>query len=192
MMLFVFSTVNAATNELSKVSFTYENEVRAESQSLFYNHNDIQLKYYVDRYFDVFTDYRLIFQDKGHGFKSQNMFLEGFTLKYPEQPWGKVSLRNRIEIGLNPEPTPTSLMWNEFPKYNTPWKWTKYEINPFVAYEMFFDIRRDMNFTKNRIYVGVEWKITPKIYGSTYYYYETLIGKSSHSDVLVTQIRFRF
>lgn len=186
---YIFGVINP-----QKVAITYENEFRLKNQSspFYYDHNDIQIKYLVSRYFDIFTDYRLIMQDKGTGFKDQSMFLEGFDLKYPEQSWGKINLRNRIEIGLNQSPAPTSLMWNEFPKYNTPWKWTKYEINPFVADEMFFDTRDYMNFVKNRAYVGVDWKISKNIVGGTYYYYETLKGSSTHSDVIVTQIKFKF
>ena len=81
-MLFVVGVVNAATNKVSKISFTYENEVQVKSQSspFYYDHNDIQAKYLINKYLDVFTDYRLILQDKGNGFKSQSMFIEGFKV----------------------------------------------------------------------------------------------------------------
>jgi len=147
----------------------------------------------INKYVDVFTDYRLILQDKGKGFKDQSMLLEGFNLKYPEQKWGKINLRNRLEIGLNNDPTPTTYQINEFPKYNTPWKFTKFKINPFVADESFYDAQHNFSFIKNRIYGGVDWTITPKIKGATYYYKEDVRSNPwVHSDVFVTQIKFEF
>lgn len=190
LLLLGISKLSGITNDFV---FTYENEFRLHdttTPALYYDHNDIQIKYLVNPYFDLFSDYRLIFQNKGNGFSEQNMFLEGFNLKYPAQKWGKMNLRSRLEIGLNQDPVPTSWLWNEFPKYNTPWKWTKYEINPFIADEMFFDVTHDMNLVKNRIYGGVDWKLTSKIKGGTYFYRESKQGKWSNS--FVTQIKFEF
>jgi hypothetical protein len=179
-----------------KVVFTYENEFRVKNQAnpLYYDHNDFQIKYLlIDKYADVFTDYRLILQDKGKGFKDQSMFIEGFNLKYPEGKWGKINLRNRLEIGLNTSPTPTTWQLNEFPKYNSPWKFTKFKINPFIADESFWDAEHSFAFVKNRVYAGIDWIITPKIKGGTWYYYESVKNNPwVHSDVFVTQIRFEF
>lgn len=195
-------SAGAQTNDvfksfMDKTVFTFEEEFRLKDANygpLFYEHSDIQIKYkLVDPYLDVFSDYRLIFQNKGKGWNTQSMFLEGFNLKYPEGKWGKINLRNRIEIGLNDHVDDTYQL-NIFPKYNTPWKWTKFKINPFVANEMFFDTVHSMDFIKDRIYAGVDWQITPKIKGSTYYYKEENKAGSSwvQSDVAVTQIKFEF
>jgi len=185
------------TFDLSNFVFTVENEFRAKDTgtSFFYEHNDIQAKYLlIDKYFDIFTDYRLIFKNsaEGNNWKNQSMFLEGFNIKYPEQTWGKINLRQRLEIGLNHAPTKDTYQWNVFPKYNTPWKLTKYEINPFVADESFFDTQQSMGFVKNRVYAGIDYKFTPKIKGGTWYYYETAAHSSSTANVLVTQIKFEF
>ena len=117
-IIFYLMTVNscfATTNFI----FTYENEFRLKNQNnpLYYDHNDIQIKYLISPYVDIFSDYRLIFQNKGTGWTDQNMLLEGFNLKLPKQQWGKLNLRNRLEIGFNPSPTPTTWQLNEFPKY---------------------------------------------------------------------------
>jgi len=179
-----------------KSVFTLEEEFRAKNQAtpLFYEHTDIQYKYLLNQNVDVFTDYRFILQNKGKGFNDQNMFIEGFNLKYPESTnWGKINLRTRIEIGLNTSPTASTYQLNVFPKYNTPWKWTRFKINPFIADESFYDTIHSMGFVKNRIYAGVDWQITPKIKGSTYYYKEDSKSNPwSHADVAVTQIKFEF
>jgi hypothetical protein len=181
--------------------FTFEEEFRSRDDNtihgLFYEHSDIQAKYLINKYVDVFTDYRLILQDKGTGFKNQSMFIEGFNLKYPESTnWGKINLRTRLEIGLNPAGTDDTYQLNIFPKYNTPWKWTKFKINPFVANELFLDTVHDFNFVKNRIYAGFDYTITPKIKGGVWYYREAGDPGSNkpwtHADVAVAQIRYEF
>ena len=197
-------TTRASTNETfhsfwDKTTFTFEEEFRLKDASygpLFYEHSDIQIKYkLVDKYLDVFSDYRLIFQNKGKGWNTQSMFLEGFNLKYPESTnWGKINLRTRLEIGLNDAPAANTYQLNVFPKYNTPWKWTKFAINPFVANEFFFDTEHSMEFIKDRIYAGVDWKINKWIKGSTYYYKEEAKSGTSwvQADVAVAQIKFEF
>lgn len=190
-----------------KIVITYENELRAKDQNnntpLFYDHNDIQFKYLLAEHFDIWVDYRLILQNKGTGFKDQSMILPGFNLKNPEQWWGKINLRVREEIGFNSLPglgakttenQRNTWQLNLFPKYDAPWKWTKFKFQPFVADESFWDTADAMAFVRNRVYAGFDWEITPKIKGGTWYYRETqnsLYG-STHSDVGVMQIRFEF
>lgn len=175
---------------------TLEEEFRLKDQPkdpFFYEHTDIQYKLLINKYFDVFTDYRLILSGKNGSFDSQNMFIEGFNIKYPEQKWGKINLRTRVEIALNSYPKADTYYLNVFPKYNTPWKWTKFKINPFVADESFYDTLNSGCFVKNRIYAGFDWAINKNIKGSTYYYHEnTRNNPWTHTDVAVTQIKFEF
>lgn len=193
-----FAQTNTTKNSfLDKSVITLEEEFRAKNANgygpMFYEHTDIQYKYLLSKYVDVFTDYRLIFQNKGKGWNDQSMFLEGFNLKYPESTnWGKINLRTRLEIGLNNAATPNTYQLNVFPKYNTPWKWTRFKINPFVANEMFFDTKQSMDFVKDRVYAGLDWQINKKIKGSTYYYREESRSNSSWvpADVAVMQIKF--
>lgn len=203
MVLSLTSTVKANTNDIfgvldsHKFVFTFEEEFRLKDTSsdspVFYEHSDIQAKYLINKYVDVFTDYRLVFQNKGKGWNDQSMFLEGFNLKLPESTnWGRVNLRTRLEIGLNSSPTPTTYTLNVFPKYNSPWRWTKFQINPFVADELFFDCERSLEFNKNRGYVGVDWKINNRIKASTYYYHENSYVGGKPADVAVQQIKFEF
>jgi hypothetical protein len=202
------STVNAATNDIlgiadsSKFVFQYENEFRGKdrdnSSPLFYDHNDFQVKYLFNQYFDVHTDYRLVFQDKSTGakdtgFKDTSVFLEGFDLKLPESPkWGKITMNDRIEISLNGGSSPNTYYLRNFPKYDFPLKLTRYQFQPFVANESFWDVEHNMQFVKNRIYAGIDWQITPKIQGGTWYYYETYNGTATHANVGVMAIRFLF
>ena len=186
---------------------TLEEEFRGKDTDshLFYQHTDIQYKFLAFNNLDFFTDYRFILKNSSGAngkWADQSMFLEGFNLKLPESSrWGKINLRVREEIGLQ-TPTSTgvtaanSTTWqlNLFPKYDLPFKWTKYEIQPFVADESFWDTEHGMSYVRNRIYAGLDFKISPKILGGVWYYREnqnTLYG-AKNSDVAVAQIRFIF
>ena len=181
----------------SKVVFDFSDEVRIKDhQGLYYNHDDIQIKYLVCPNFDVFADYRLIFQNDNNGknFVQHSMFLPGFDLKAPEGKYGAVSLRTRLEDETQPGKRNTYQL-NVFPKYNTPWKFTRYHINPFIADESFYDCNADLGFLKNRVYAGVDYQITPKVKFSSYFYHEaseSAQGTWSHANCFVTQFHFLF
>lgn len=194
----VSSTAKASTNDflgfidLKKFKFSLQEEFRFKEtgDAFFYQFTDFQAKYDFNKYFDLFVDYRLIFKQKSGNWDQYNVIMPGFTLKYPEQKWGKVEVRTRGEAGLDYSPVQWAL--NVQPKYNTPWKWTKFDINPFVADEMFFDVRNNMDFTVNRIRIGVDLKLANKIKSQLGYYYETYGNKSGHSDVLSFSVKFDF
>lgn len=185
---------------------TLEEEFRGKDVQthMFYEHTDIQYKFLAFKHLDFFTDYRFILKDSSgvNGkWSDQSMLLEGINLKVPESStWGKLNLRLREEIGFNPpvaHPTvaqQTTWQFNVFPKYDLPFKFTKYQIQPFVADESFWDTANGMGYVRNRIYAGLDWQITPKIKGGTWYYREDQHGLygGRKADVAVVQIRFEF
>lgn len=185
---------NTNSTFLDHTSVTLEEEFRFKEGDFYYEHTDISGKYKFNDHVDVFGGYRLILQDKGLGFKDQSMFIPGFNLKTSDSKYGKLTLRSRVEIGLNTSPTPTSYQLTEYLKYNTPWKLTKFKINPFIGDETFFDCSHQMDFNKNRAYAGLDYQFTKKIKGSTYYFRESNKKNNNWTDsnVVVTQVKFEF
>jgi hypothetical protein len=191
LLLLVAVNANAWTN----FTFTVEDEIRVKTEGgFYYNHTDLKLAYSMTPWMDVFGGYRLVFQDPGDGFDNWNKFLPGVTLKTPEGSWGKLSLRSQFEFGLAPKDIDNTYELSEKLKYNTPWKWTKLEINPFVADEVFFDADRGMDFDKNRAFGGFDYKITQHLKGSVFYFYESAKGGGKWDDahVIGTSLRFEF
>ena len=174
---------------LDNLGFSLQEEFRFKDtgDSWYYQHSDFQIKYKVSKYVDVFTDYRLIFQNKG-GWDAYNVVMPGFTLKYPTDKWGKFEVRTRGQAALDASPVLWSL--NIQPKYNFPWKWTKYEFNPYIADEIQWILDDNIDYKTNRVRVGIGWKFTKGVKGSLGYYYET--SNKGHANVVNTSIKFEF
>lgn len=194
-ILFGCVSTQASTNDflsLDRVGISLKEEFRFRDtgQSFFYQFTELGISYEINNYLDVFTKYRLIFKEKNGLFDDSNVLLPGINLKYPAQKWGKVSMEVRGEAGLDFNPIPWVL--NVHPKYNTPWKWTKFEFNPYVSDEMFFDASHDLDYLSNRVRVGMDYKFTKGIKGSTGYYYEANEEKGTHANVVNTSIKFEF
>jgi len=169
-----------------------------QAAMLNYEHTDLQYKYLANSYFDVFGSYRLIFKESANTWQNYNMFVPGFDLKLPTQSWGTLNLRTKVEITPANQHgnIPATYMQAEWLKYNTPWKFTKYEINPFVGDEPFFNAADRYDFVRNRVTVGMDFKITPSIRGTLMYWYQTDKNIKSQtwtgSDYIVAQLKFLF
>lgn len=193
-MLLALTTV-AASAWPTNLTFSVEDEVRVKTDGgFYYNHTDLKLAYSLTPWIDLFGGYRLVFEDQGTGFDNWNKFIPGITFKTPESKWGQFSLRSQFEAGLAPSGVDNTYELSEKVKYNTPWKWTKLEINPFIADEMFLDADRGMDFDQNRAFGGFEYKITKNLKGSVFYFYESAKngGKWDDAHVFGTSLRFEF
>ena len=187
--------VNASTNDflsLDRVGFSLQEEFRFKDTgtAFFYQFTQFQVTYEINKYVDLFANYRLIYKEKDGSWDNFNVVMPGISLKYPAQKWGKVGMSIRGEAGLDFSPVPWAL--NVHPKYSTPWKWTKFQFNPYVSDEIFFNASDDLSYVANRIRVGVDYKFTKNIKGSTGYYYEVNDVKGTRSNVVNTSIKFEF
>jgi hypothetical protein len=199
-----FPTVNSPTlsNALQSTTFTVEEEFRqnCDLDKFFYEHTDFQVKYTLVNWADVFVSYRLIFQDKGSGWQRGDMVIPGFNLRLPSKylpsKFGGLSLRSREEILLETAGNKPSYQLTEFLKYNTPWKFTRFQINPFVGTEGFFDCNKDMTFDRYRLYTGVDYVINKNVKGSLFYYSQDDKPSSSwdwkQANIFVAQVKFSF
>ena len=186
----------------SKSQFQVEEEFHyyagPQATMLNYEHTDLQYKYLANSYFDVFGSYRLIFKESANTWQNYNMFVPGFDLKLPIQLWGTLNLRTKVEITPANQHgnTPATYMQAEWLKYNTPWKFTKYEINPLVGDEPFFNTADGYDFVRNRVTAGVDFKINQNIKGTLMYWYQndknTKIQTWIGSDYIDFQLKFLF
>ena len=186
---------NASTNDFFSlvrvgVSFQEEFRFRDEGNAFFYQYTQFQVKYEINDYVDLFFNYRLIYKENDESWDNANVIMPGVSLKYPAQKWGKVGMSIRGEAGVDISPVPWVL--NIHPKYSTPWKWTKLQFTPYVSDEIFFNASDNFSYVANRIRVGIDYKFTKNIKGSTGYYYEVNDVKGTHSNVLNTSITFGF
>jgi hypothetical protein len=195
------STTNwVAANLLKHTTFTLEEEFRQSGDRArsFYEHTDFQVKYAVNGWLDAFGSYRLIYQDKGHGYHTASMFVPGFMLKAPTTllpaKYGALSLRSRVELTLQDSQNKASYQDTEFLKYSLPWKWSRWQIQPFVGEELFFDCAKDLDFNRNRFYAGVDFVLSSRVKGSLFWYDQQDKGKRAWTsdNIIVAQVKFVF
>jgi hypothetical protein len=64
-----------------------------------------------------------------------------------------------------------------------PWKWSKADIQPWVAWEVYYEDTSKLStrerLNRHRAYVGISAKLTKNVRVGTYYYYEQVL-KSGH------------
>ncbi|MEI6421701.1 MAG: DUF2490 domain-containing protein [Lentisphaerota bacterium] len=208
LVAFLSASVSAQTTNITWEAFRAKSQFQLEEEFHFYTgpnkpykldyeHTDIQYKYLANSYFDVFGSYRFIIKNTGGEWNDYNMFVSGFDIKLPTQPWGTVNLRTKVEI--TPEQhSMTKSTYNQYEwiKYNLPWKFTKYEINPFIGDEPSFSIQHNWDFIRNRVTAGVDFKVIKNVRGTLMYWYQTDKNTKSQtwtgSDYIVLQLKFIF
>ena len=69
----------------------------------------------------------------------------------------------------------------------------KFEIQPYVADEVFYDLDKDI-LNRNRLYGGFGFKIADNLKGEIFYLWEATksSGKYSDTNVLGTKVKFYF
>jgi len=139
----------------------------------YYEHTD--LSFFAKDYKNVkaFTGYRFIVEDK-NDWKSYSRFHAGANVKL-EKKWGKIVFRNRYEFTPGHElgnlRADNNSRFRERVKYYLPLKYTKYEIQPNISDEFFFDINKGFGYTRNRFAIGLGAKIG-KFKPELYYFQE--------------------
>lgn len=155
------------------IAYQLEEEVRVKGEAgLYYEHTQLTATLKYNKYLQPFIGYKLEFEDKLNTsmWSSKQQALLGNTVNiFNEKKYGKLDFRTQFEyafIGTGGNDFRT----RERLKYNTPWKFTKLEINPFIYDEVFFDLYHGHGFNNNRAGAGVDFKIYKNLNGSLFYY----------------------
>lgn len=82
---------------------------------------------------------------------------EGFAL----------DIRNLLEFRIK-QNTEDTLRYRNMVTLTAPWKWTRLEIQPYAANEVFFESNRN-GLVEDRAYAGVKYHLWKQLYGSLFY-----------------------
>jgi hypothetical protein len=172
----------------------FEEELRwgNDLKDFYYEHSEATLAYKgVAKWLTLGTGYRLTYEERGRDFFYANIPFEYATVKWDVKGW-TLSDRSRIEYLGREEQA------NDFWRYRNkvtiaaPWKFTKYEIRPYVAEEIFFHCE-DVDITKNRVFGGVTFNIIEHVGGELYYLWEaTDQGKWFDDHIMGSKLKFSF
>ena len=159
----------------------------------YYQHSDVGFSYSgLADWLDVGIHYRAVLEEKSDDWTWENRPHINATLKTKIHEL-KVSNRSRLEFRIFREKEDKARYRNKT-TIKFPVKWTKYQWQPYVADEIFYDFE-NVRVTRNRLYAGVGGKLTKEISGGFYYVLQSNRSSSggwTDTNVLGTKLKLSF
>jgi hypothetical protein len=161
--------VDVKVNE--KLKITAEEELRfgGNVSELFYTHTDGGLHLNVTDGLVFGVNYRLIYAKSERKWKEENRPHFNVTLKGKLKDF-KLSNRSRLELRIKDDSD--TWRYRNKTKVTFPVKWTKFEIQPYIADEVFIDFHGDC-LNQNRLYAGFGAKLFKHLKTDIYYVWQT-------------------
>jgi len=167
-----------------------------EHAGMTYEDTHIGTSWLACKYFLMGADYLQVRQTRQKGKKDiwywealPRIFL---TPQITLKGW-KIEGRNMLEFRFKEE-TRDSLRYRQQVALTAPWKWTRFEIQPYAFDELFFETHRD-GLTENRLFSGFKVHFWKPLYGTIGYMRQS--SKSSAGDwrdsnIFVTTVKAAF
>lgn len=175
----------------SKIALEEEFRWGDNANDFYYHHYDAAIIYGVNKYFDVGLGYRQVYEKKSGDFKEENQPNLNAAVKWEFLGY-KLEDRSRLEYRHFDYQTDSWQYRNKF-TMKLPWKFTRIEIQPYLADEVFLNFDGTA-FTKNRFFSGLGLNLTKNLKAEIYYLLQS--SKSAHkwtdANVLGTKIKLLF
>ncbi|MDD4939552.1 MAG: DUF2490 domain-containing protein [Candidatus Omnitrophica bacterium] len=178
-------------NKGSKITLEEEFRWADDAGEFFYHHYDAGFVYSINKHLDLGANYRQVYEKKKGDFREENRPHLNAALKYDVYGF-KIDDRNRIEYRHFEYQADAWRYRNKF-TIKFPWKFTKLQIQPYLADEIFLDLQNKA-FSRNRFYSGVGVNVTKNIKGEVFYLLQSSrSGKIwVDSNVLGTKLKILF
>lgn len=178
-------------NKDSKITLEEEFRVGDDADDLYYHHYDIGLVYSLNKNWDVGINYRQVYEKKKGKFREENRPHLNATLKFNLTGF-KFEDRNRFEyrhFGYQSD------FWQYRNKFTMklPWKFTKIEIQPYFADEIFLNFN-NKTFSRNRFYAGFGMSLTRNLKAEIYHLLQSSRSANTWADanVLGSKVKMSF
>ncbi len=161
------------------------------ADDFYYHHYDAAFIYGINKYLDVGLGYRQVYEKKSGKFKEENQPNIIAAVKW-ELLGYKLEDRSRLEYRHFDYQTDSWQYRNKF-TMKLPWKFTKIEIQPYLADEVFLNFFGTA-FTKNRFFSGLGFNLTKNLKAEIYYLLQSSksSGVWSDANVLGTKLKLVF
>ena len=176
-------------NQDAKIAFEQEFRWGGSAKEFYYQHYDVGFFYNWRKYLNVGGGYRHVLS------KSQGKFLvENEPYITATLFWDLVGFkfddRSRLEYNHFDYKDDTWRYRNKF-TVKAPWKFTKFEIQPYLSDEIFilFDDRQRLN--TNRFSAGLGMTITKNLKGEIYYMLQDTKNSGAWTDINVLGTKFK-
>lgn len=141
-----------------------------EHQGIYYYDTHIGASYKVSSYLTAGADYLQARQTRSQGKKDIWYWEERPRVYLTPQIKVKGFLlenRNMLEFRFKHD-IDNTLRYRNQVSLTAPWKWTRFEIQPFVSSEAFFETSRN-GLVEDRLIGGVRYHLWRELYGSLFY-----------------------
>ena len=176
-----------------KLVFEQEFRWANNTSEFYYQHYDAGLTYALNKTWSLGAGYRQIYARTASGPWLSESSPYVFAVYFGEFAGFKFDDRNRFEYQYSSFKLDTGRYRNKF-TVKAPWKFTKLEIQPYVADEIFIMIGNDQGLNQNRLSAGFNFSLTKNLRAEIYYM--LLSSKSADIwkdyNVLGTKVKFLF
>jgi len=192
-----FQVWNTDVEELkinSKTKIALEQEFRwgDNAHQFFYQHYDLGIFYDLTKFLNVGAGYRQVYELKSGNFKPEEEPYITATLS--GDLWGfKFEDRNRGEYRHFNYQTDSWRYRNKL-TIKAPWKFTQFQIQPYISDEVLVGFGVINQFNENRFAPGLSFTITKNLKGEIYYMLRSVKGTDTwtKSNILGTKIKIAF
>jgi len=163
------------------------------AREFFYHHYDAGVSYLVNKFLGVGGGYRRIYELRKGKFEPENEPYITATL-YGAIRGLALESRSRMEY-RNFNYKPDSWRYRNKFSIKLPWKFSRFELQPYFADEIFVSFASGTNqFNQNRLSSGILFKLTSSIKAEIYYMLNSIknSGKWTDANVLGTKFKITF
>jgi len=179
-------------NKEAKIVFEEEFRWGGSAKEFYYQHYDLGFFYNLQKYLNVGAGYRHVLSKSKGKFLVENEPYIAATLLWDIAGF-KFDDRSRLEYNHFDYKDDTWRYRNKF-TVKLPWKFTKFEIQPYLADEIFILFDDSQRLNQNRFSAGLGMTITKNLKGEIYYMLQDTknSGKWTDVNVLGTKLRLLF
>ena len=191
-----FQVWNTETEELkinNETKMVTEQEFRwgGNARDFYYQHYDLGFFYNLQKYLNVGAGYRHVLSKSGDKFLVENEPYITATLLWDIVGF-KFDDRNRLEYQHFDYKDDTWRYRNKF-TVKLPWKFTKFEIQPYLADEIFILFDDSQRLNQNRAYIGLGMTLTKNLKAEIYYMLQSSKSvKWTEINALGTKLKLAF
>jgi hypothetical protein len=189
-----WSTTSGSTKLNDKTKINVEEEFRLGDGwgDLYYTHTDAGIKYSLNKNVDLGVNYKQIFEKRDHDeWDSEYRPHFNATAKVKTGD-AQLSNRGRLELRFRESKNTRWRIRNKM-AFDLPMKWTRFNIQPYVADEIFITLY-DIEVNRNRLYVGFKGNVLDNLKGEIYYLTQITKGDNewTNYNIIGTKVKFAF
>jgi Protein of unknown function (DUF2490) len=179
-------------NQDAKIAFEQEFRWGGSAKEFYYQHYDLGFFYNLQKHLNVGAGYRHVLSGSQGKFLIENEPYICATLLWDLAGF-KFDDRNRLEYQHFDYKDDTWRYRNKF-TVRAPWKFTEFEIQPYLSDEIFILFDDGQRLNMNRFSVGLSMSFTKNLKGEIYYLLQDTKSsvKWSAANVLGTKLKLAF